>query len=144
SEASRASAGCAARWTDGSPCRSSTGSTPGRKQSMDASQRGEETEKKGGGARRAAAPASSPPPSLDFVADVPLELTVEVGSARLRVRDVLALEKGSIVELDRASGEPADVLVNGRLVARGELSVVDDRLAVTVTEVIGAARRGER
>jgi len=110
---------------------------------MDASQRGEETEKKGsGGARRAAAAAPPRSPSLDFVADVPLELTVEVGSTRLRVRDVLALEKGSVIELDRASGEPADVLVNGRLVARGELSVVDDRLAVTVTEVIGAARRG--
>jgi len=114
---------------------------------MDASQRSEESEKKGAAGRRAAAaaaPPKAPPAPLDFVADVPLELTVEVGSARLRVRDVLALEKGSIVELDRASGEPADVLVNGRLVARGELSVVDDRLAVTVTEVVGAARRGER
>ena len=80
-------------------------------------------------------------PSLDFVADVPLRLTVEIGSTRLRVRDVLPLEKGSVVELDRLSGEPADVLVNGRLVARGELSVVDERLAVTLTEVIGAGGR---
>lgn len=76
--------------------------------------------------------------SLGFVAEVPLRLTVEIGSARMLVRDVLQLEKGSVVELDRASGEPADLLVNGRLVARGELSVVDERLAVTITEVIGA------
>ncbi|MEB2344451.1 MAG: flagellar motor switch protein FliN [Deltaproteobacteria bacterium] len=109
---------------------------------MEASQRGEG--KKAGSAGRAAATPTEAPASLDFVADVPLQLTVEVGRARLLVREVLELEKGSIVELDRASGEPADVLVNGRLVARGELSMVDDRLAVTLTEVVGAARRGGR
>jgi flagellar motor switch protein FliN/FliY len=94
---------------------------------------------------RAAAPTQSGPgdaAALEFVADVPLRVTVEIGSARLLVRDVLRLEQGSIVELDRMAGEPADVLVNGRLVARGELTVVDDRLAVTLTEVVGGAKAG--
>jgi len=73
---------------------------------------------------------------LDFVFDVPLELRVEIGHTKLLVRDVLKLAKGSVVELDRLSGEPADVLVNDRLVARGEVTVVEDRLAVRIVEVI--------
>jgi flagellar motor switch protein FliN/FliY len=79
---------------------------------------------------------------LDLVLDVPLRVTVEVGGARMHVREVLQLSKGSVVELDRASGEPADVLVNGRVVARGELTVVDDHMAVRIVEVVGAARGG--
>ena len=74
--------------------------------------------------------------ALDFVLDVPLKVTVEIGGARMLVRDVLQLGKGSVVELDRMTGEPADVLVNDRLVARGEVTVIDDRLAVKVVEVI--------
>ena len=73
---------------------------------------------------------------LDFVLDVPLTVTVEIGSAHLLVRDVLQLAKGSVVELDRMQGEPADILVNDRLIARGEVTVVDDRLAVRVVEVL--------
>ncbi len=80
--------------------------------------------------------------SLDFVLDVPLRVTVEIGSARLLVRDVLQLNKGSVVELDRTSGEPADLFVNDRLVARGEITVVDDRMALRVVEVVGADRPG--
>ena len=74
---------------------------------------------------------------LDFVLDVPLEVRVEIGSARLRVGEVLQLDKGSVVELDRMAGDPADVLVNGRLVARGEVTTVDDRLAVRLLEIAG-------
>lgn len=80
---------------------------------------------------------------LGFVSDVPLELTVEVGHTRLLVREVLQLSKGAVIELDRLAGEPADVLVNGRLVARGEVTVVDDRLSVRLVEVIGG-REGRR
>jgi flagellar motor switch protein FliN/FliY len=76
---------------------------------------------------------------LDLVSDVPLRLTVEVGSARMLVREVLQLGKGAVIELDRNQGDPSDVLVNGRLLARGEVTVVDDRLAVRIVEVI----RGE-
>ncbi len=73
---------------------------------------------------------------LGLIMDVPLRLSVELGSASLPVRDVLALSKGSVVELDRANGEPADVYVNDRLIARGELTVQEDRVAVRITELI--------
>ena len=78
---------------------------------------------------------------LGLVLEVPLRLTVEIGSANLLVRDVLALTKGSIVELDRMSGEPADVYANDRLIARGEVSVVDQRVAIRITEIVGTKPR---
>jgi flagellar motor switch protein FliN/FliY len=73
---------------------------------------------------------------LDLVSDVPVTLTVEIGSSRMLLREVLQLDAGSVVELDRESGELADVLVNGRLVARGDVTVVDERLAVRIVEVV--------
>ena len=83
-----------------------------------------------------AEPVAGNAASLDLVMDVAVRVTVEVGSARLRVRDVLQFGKGSVIELDRGAGEPADLLVNGRLLARGEVTVVDDRLAVRVIELV--------
>jgi flagellar motor switch protein FliN/FliY len=80
---------------------------------------------------------------LGLVMEVPLRLSVELGSATLPVRDVLALSKGSIVELDRLSGEPADVYVNERLIARGEILVQDERVAVRITELV-AVQPGSR
>jgi flagellar motor switch protein FliN len=80
--------------------------------------------------------ASSGGGLMEFVSDVPLRLTVEIGAARLLLREVLALDEGSVVELDRDSGELADILVNGRLVARGDVTNVDDRLAVRIVEVL--------
>lgn len=76
---------------------------------------------------------------LSFVAEVPVRLTVELGSTQMRVRDVLALEPGAVVELDRDVSEPADIRVNGRLIARGEVTVIDERVAVRITEVIGTS-----
>ena len=76
---------------------------------------------------------------LGLVMEVPLRLSVELGSANLPVRDVLALAKGSIVELDRASGEPADVYVNDRLIARGEVIVQDERVALRITELMAVS-----
>ncbi|MBY0398746.1 flagellar motor switch protein FliN [Myxococcota bacterium] len=78
---------------------------------------------------------------LGLVLEVPLRLTVEIGSANLLVRDVLALTKGSVVELDRMSGEPADVYANDRLIARGEVSVADQRVAIRITELVGTKPR---
>ncbi len=78
-------------------------------------------------------------PSLDFVIDVPLQVTVEIGSASMLVKDVLQLGRGSVIPLDRMSGDPADILANGRLIARGEITVVDDRLAVRVTQLMSGA-----
>ena len=80
---------------------------------------------------------------LELVSDVPLRISVEVGSARLLVRDVLKLGPGSIVELDRMADEPAELYINGRLVGRGEITVVDERIAVRVVELVAAPGRGE-
>lgn len=80
---------------------------------------------------------------LELVSDVPLRISVEVGSARLLVRDVLKLGPGSIVELDRMADEPAELFVNGRLVGRGEITVVDERIAVRVVELVVGPGRGE-
>ncbi len=79
--------------------------------------------------------------SLDVLLDVPLHVTVELGRARKLVRDILSLGPGSIVELDKLAGEPVDVLVNGKLVARGEVVVIDENFGVRVTEVVSAADR---
>ncbi len=91
--------------------------------------------------KKAAAPApSAGAPGLDLVLDVPVTLSVELGATRMRVREVLELAEGSVVELEKASGEPCDLMVNGRLIARGEVSVVDERLAVRVVEVLEPAK----
>jgi flagellar motor switch protein FliN/FliY len=97
--------------------------------SNETSQDGSESAAPGGGAL------------MDLVSDVPLRLTVEIGSARLLLRDVLQLEAGSVVELDRDSGELADILVNGRLVARGDVTAVEDRLAVRIVEVVAGDKK---
>ncbi len=73
---------------------------------------------------------------LHLLADVPMNVTVELGRAVMQVRDLLSLESGSIVELDRTAGAAVDVLVNGTLVAKGEVVVVDDKLGVRVTEIV--------
>jgi len=79
--------------------------------------------------------------SLDMLMDVPLKISVELGRARLAVKDVLALQHGSVVELDRLAGEPVDVLVNDRLVARGEVVVIEDRFGIRITETVSPAKR---
>jgi flagellar motor switch protein FliN/FliY len=80
--------------------------------------------------------------NLDLLMNVSLGVTAELGRCTMRVSDVLKLGRGSIVELDRLAGAPIDVLVNNRLVARGEVVAVDDRFGVRLTEVI--ARRAQR
>ena len=80
--------------------------------------------------------------NLDLLMNVSLAVTAELGRCTMRVSDVLKIGKGSIVELDRLAGGPIDVLVNDRLVARGEVVAVDDRFGVRVTEVV--ARKGMR
>jgi flagellar motor switch protein FliN/FliY len=71
--------------------------------------------------------------NLELLRDIELSVTVEVGRARLRVRELLALHEGSIVELDRPVGSPVDLLANGRTIARGEIVLVDDQLGLRVT-----------
>jgi flagellar motor switch protein FliN/FliY len=81
----------------------------------------------------------SPARGLELLRDVEMELTVELGRTRMAVRDVLELLPGTIVELDRAAGSPADVLLNGRLIARGEIVVIDEDFGVRITEFFGDA-----
>lgn len=81
-------------------------------------------------------PAPLAPGSMRVLYDVELTLTAEIGRTRMPLRDVLALTPGTVLELDRAAGSPADVMVNGRLVARGDVVVVDDHYAVRVREIL--------
>lgn len=83
------------------------------------------------------APAA-PPRGLELLQGVDMEVTVELGRTRMTVRDLLALTPGAVLELDRAAGSPADLLVNGRLVARGEVVVVDEDFGLRVTEILDA------
>ncbi len=93
-----------------------------------------------------AAPAT-PPPSpqlpvtrgMEMLHGVIMDVTVELGRARMSVRELLALTPGTVLELDRAAGSPADLLVNGRLIARGEVVVVDEDFGLRVTEIVDDA-----
>ena len=79
--------------------------------------------------------------SLDLLMDVPLQVTVELGRKRMRISELLALSKGSVVELDKVAGQPLDVRVNDQLVARGEAVVINDKFGVRLTDVVQAAER---
>ena len=83
------------------------------------------------------------PSGIDFLAGLEMNVSVELGRTDMTVADVLALGPGSVVELDRLAGEPVDILVNDRLIARGEVVVVDENFGVRVVEVIRKAQRGE-
>jgi flagellar motor switch protein FliN/FliY len=73
--------------------------------------------------------------------DIPVRLTLEVGGSDMPIRDLLQLHQGAIVELDRQAGEPLDVLVNGTLIARGEVVVIEDKLGIRLTEVVSQTER---
>ena len=79
--------------------------------------------------------------SLDMLLDVPLQVTVELGRKKMRIGNLLALAKGSVVELDKVAGEPLDVRVNDQLVARGEAVVVNDKFGVRLTDVVSTKER---
>ena len=79
--------------------------------------------------------------NLDVVLDIPVRLSMEVGSTNLSIRRLLQLNKGSVLELARPAGEPLDVLVNGTLVAHGEVVVVNDKFGVRLTDVISPEQR---
>ena len=86
-------------------------------------------------------PMSSEQGSMDLLADVELDLTVELGRTSISVREVLQLGPGSIVELHRLAGEPVDILVNGKLIAKGEVVVVDESFGVRLTEIASQSER---
>jgi len=74
--------------------------------------------------------------NLEIVLDVPVSLTVELGSCMLPMREVLRLNVGSIVQLDKAADEPVQLMVNGKLIARGEIVLVESRLGIKITELL--------
>jgi flagellar motor switch protein FliN len=79
---------------------------------------------------------------LDMLHDVEMEVSAELGRTRMAVRELLSLTPGAIVELDRAAGSPADLLVNGRLIARGEVVVVDENFGIRITEIVAPGAEG--
>jgi flagellar motor switch protein FliN/FliY len=83
-------------------------------------------------------------PAFDLLHDVEMDVTAELGRTRMTVRGLLELEPGSIVELDKMAGSPVDLLVNGRLIARGEVVVIDEEFALRVTEIVASAVEAER
>jgi flagellar motor switch protein FliN/FliY len=102
------------------------------------------------GGASTSAPAFAPLPGagqagdhsqIDLLLDISLQVTVELGRARMKIQEILALRNGSVIELDRLAGEPADILVNGTLIAKGEVVVVDEKFGVRVIEVVSRAKR---
>lgn len=84
---------------------------------------------------------SGPTPDIDFILDIPVLLTVELGRTKITIKNLLQLAQGSVVELDGLAGEPMDVLVNGCLIAQGEVVVVNDKFGVRLTDIITPAER---
>jgi len=79
--------------------------------------------------------------NMDVILDVPVTMAMEVGRTRISIRNLLQLNQGSVVELERAAGEPLDVFVNGTLVAHGEVVVINEKFGIRLTDVISPAER---
>ena len=80
-------------------------------------------------------------PDLDVILDIPVRISMEVGSTEISIRNLLQLNQGSVIELDRLAGEPLDVLVNGTLIAHGEVVVVNEKFGIRMTDVISPSER---
>jgi flagellar motor switch protein FliN len=79
--------------------------------------------------------------NIDFILDIPMNVAVYVGSTKMAIRDLLQLAQGSVIELDKLAGEPMEVMVNNKLVARGEVVVVNEKFGIRLTDVVSAAER---
>ncbi|HUH36328.1 MAG TPA: flagellar motor switch protein FliN [Spongiibacteraceae bacterium] len=80
-------------------------------------------------------------PDLDVILDIPVKISMEVGNTEITIRNLLQLNQGSVIELDRLAGEPLDVLVNGTLIAHGEVVVVNEKFGIRMTDVISPSER---
>ncbi|GMV55802.1 MAG: hypothetical protein AMXMBFR6_16070 [Betaproteobacteria bacterium] len=78
---------------------------------------------------------------FDMILDIPVQLTVQLGRARIAIRDLLKLAHGSVVELETLAGEPMDVLINGTLIAQGEVVVVNDKFGIRLTDIVTPSER---
>ena len=81
--------------------------------------------------------------NLDFILDIPLKVTVELGRTEVQIKDLLQLGQGSVLELDKLAGEPLEILVNGKLVAKGEVVVVNEKFGIRLTDIISPIERIE-
>ncbi len=97
-----------------------------------------------GGAPRGAESAAGTVQSLDFILDIPLKVTVELGRSKMAIREILELHQGSVIELSKLAGEPLEVLVNEKLVARGEVVVVNEKFGIRLTDIISPVERIEQ
>ncbi len=88
-----------------------------------------------------AVPQLSGDENLDVILDIPVTISMEIGRTKVSIRNLLQLNQGSVVELDRLAGEPMDVLVNGTLIAHGEVVVVNEKFGIRLTDVISAQER---
>ena len=79
--------------------------------------------------------------NLELVMDVSLSLTVELGKTEISIKEVLELTRGSVIELDRVAGEPVDLLANGKLIAKGEVVVIEDNFGLRITSIVSPADR---
>ncbi|MGG2396224.1 flagellar motor switch protein FliN [Pseudomonas sp. SH1-B] len=86
-------------------------------------------------------PANLEGPNLDVILDIPVSISMEVGNTDITIRNLLQLNQGSVIELDRLAGEPLDVLVNGTLIAHGEVVVVNEKFGIRLTDVISPSER---
>ena len=86
-------------------------------------------------------PVDSQSRNIDLILDVPLEISVELGRTQKKIQDILELNSGSIIELDKMAGEPVDILVNGKIIAKGEVVVIDDNFGVRITDIVSPSNR---
>ena len=94
-----------------------------------------------GGVPKNTNPVTLDGPNLDVILDIPVPISMEVGSTDISIRNLLQLNQGSVIELDRLAGEPLDVLVNGTLIAHGEVVVVNEKFGIRLTDVISPSER---
>ncbi|TFH85387.1 flagellar motor switch protein FliN [Billgrantia azerbaijanica] len=87
---------------------------------------------------------STAPRDLEMIMDIPVKLTVELGRTKLTIKQLLELAQGSVIELDGLAGEPMDILINGYLIAQGEVVVVDDKYGIRITEIITPSERVQK
>jgi flagellar motor switch protein FliN/FliY len=123
----------------------------GQQENLDAQPAAEPRGRREAGVARApledlqAEPAAAPREvNLDAILDIPVNLSMEIGRTRINIRHLLQLNQGSVVELDRLAGEPLDVLVNGTLIAHGEVVVVNEKFGIRLTDVVSAHERVQK
>jgi flagellar motor switch protein FliN/FliY len=89
-------------------------------------------------------PSQKGTPDLNFILDIPLEVSVELGRGKILINELLQLGQGSVIELTKLAGEPLEILVNQKLVARGEVVVVNDKFGIRITDIISPTERVEQ